>query len=198
MLILASCLLAAAQAEAIGASVRHDTPLQDKAKLTISTDRESYYAKEPIQLTIALRNVANEPIRGFFDVDPGAPNTEIYFRIDGGPFLRLGYPSRTSGVTKGGRRWFIDYFVRPVTLQPNQEKTKTRTVSMDSSSGRPVLDQPGEYEFKAVYRDLRGNLNALVSSRTIRIRVEAPPPSEAGAALRYSDPSVAQFAQPTY
>lgn len=193
--MLASCLLAAAQAGADSVPVRHDTPLAESVTLTISTDRQSYFLNEPVQITMTLENVTDEPIRGYFVLIAGSSHTELWYRHGTTAFSALSCRPWNRRDGPGRLVGWLNVAVRPRVLATHSQVTATTLLSLDETSGKTVLAEPGPYEFKVVYRDLFNDPKAVVSSNVVRVVVKEPGPLEAEAAREYADARIASLVQ---
>jgi len=142
---------------------RYELPLSHYVTLTMTTDRATYYVREPLTLRLTVRNVHADPVHGYFVIDPDGPLVEISYRRGASEFVKL----------ERGRS-YGDYVHRPQTLQPREEISAQGVVAFDHGRRRFFLDQPGIYEVKVIYRDVRNSANAVLESGTESIKVVPP------------------------
>lgn len=153
----------------------YSTPLSEQATLTLTSDRDSYYVREPIRLRLTLKNAQDKAIRGFFMIGPLSPKAEIRYRSAGSDFVVFPYPGR-----KGG------YAESPVVLRPGEELTGEVTLTFDSARQVFLLPEAGEYEFQVVYSDAPQMPNAVITSNVLTVEVQPAPEGEREALASYS------------
>lgn len=175
--------------------VRHERPLADSLELSVSTDRTAYYAKEPVRLTITIRNQGSDPVRGFFYLEPSKGLTEIYYRRAGSPFTRFAYPTPPGTIAGTAiMHVIIDDFLTPRMLKPAEAASYETVTALDAATHAFVLQEPGEYEIKVIYRDLPNDPNAVLSSSAVTVQVSAASDWEYQAATEFSE-EIALLAQ---
>jgi hypothetical protein len=174
--------------------VRHDQSLSGRVALEIATDGHTYYERQAIRLQVSFRNGSDHEVRGHCQPNPSLGFAEIYYRGPSGEFHRFGYP--TSPGTRVGNliRYVPDEQVAtPRTLKPRGSAVSEIVLSFDAASQRYVLDKPGNYELKVVYRDVP-HPNGRLDSNVLRIEVLPLPDRDRGALAEY-DESLAHLAQ---
>lgn len=175
----------------------HEEPLANRVTLTISTDATSYYVGQPVQMQVVLRNEGDEPIRGNFTLDPDCRYFRTYYRRIPEAFrellrldpYRIPQPDGTHTVL------YPNMGATAKALKGRGELTRQVTHAFDPTIGRPALDQPGEYEFRVVYQDIEGDPSTVLTSDSVRIKVEAPSGREEDALMAYSKDELAALAQ---
>jgi hypothetical protein len=175
----------------------HAEPLANRLTLTISTDATSYYVGQPIQVQMVLRNEGDEPIRGNFSLDLYCAYFRTYYRRIPEAFrelLRLD-PHQILQPDGTYAHLPVDIGVTAKTLKGGGELTRQMTLAFDPTTGRPALDEPGEYEFRVVYQDIEGDPNTVLTSDSLRVKVEAPSGREEDALNAYSKGELAALAQ---
>lgn len=166
--------------------IRHERPLAEQVRLSLSTDQQSYFVGEPIRVAMILRNEGNAPVRGSFTLELMCGFARIYHRRVPEPFRELLRLDRRfgDGVGRSAR-----------TLKHGEEVIEHPTFAVDPVAGGFVLDQPGEYQLKVVYRDVADDPNGLLTSDVQTVRAEAPEQSEKEALAAYSRGELAPLAQ---
>lgn len=142
--------------------VEYQTPLTSRVALTIAADRDTYYIHEPVILSTALQNQSDDEVRGYFFPDLATGRLEIYYRRQGGQFIKY----------RSARQERPPFFlILPRTLQSKETRQEAETLVLDMNAKRFVLEEPGIYEFKAVYNDLPGEQSSRLESNPIVIQV---------------------------
>jgi hypothetical protein len=194
MTSLAMCLLL--QIAGNSGLVRHEKPLADQVELSVSADRDGYYVKEPLRLKVAIRNSGDAAVRGHFYLEPSMGFAEVTYRKVGESFIRFSYPVQPD-VVKGNlvMRVITDREVGPKILKPREASSYETVLAFDAGTHRFVLEEPGEYEFKVVYRDVPNDPNSLLESNVVRVDVVPIPAGERAAGAEYTEEmaSLAQF-----
>jgi len=83
----------------------------------------------------------------------------------------------------------------PRRLKPGTELVQHQTLAVDPVAGGFMLDQPGQYELKVVYRDVADDPNGLLTSDILTVRAEAPTGREEEALAAYTRGELAPLAQ---
>ena len=166
--------------------VTHPVALAERVRFSLKTDESDYLVRQPVQFELRLENVSAEPVRGFFKLYPTARRVEIQYRRHG--------QFRTWRVEFD--RYIETGFVvhGPVVLEPGASVSERVTVAIQPDTLEFVLDQPGEYEFRAIYRDIPNEANAVVASDPVTVRAASAPPSAVPAMERF-DAEIAVLAQ---
>lgn len=154
----------------------YERPLDQMLKLTLATDRGTYYCREQMRVTLTIENTQAEPVTGLFGSELDDPKVEIHYRQPGADFAVWRFP--VLGDTVGGTL---------AVLGEGETLTKAARVLFDFRHRRFVLNQPGTYELKGVYQDSPARPNTVLESNLIRIEVVAPPEREREAFQDYSD-----------
>ncbi|RMD65988.1 hypothetical protein D6833_02105 [Candidatus Parcubacteria bacterium] len=153
----------------------------------ISTDRSSYYVLEPVRVALILRNESADPIRGHFLPNLEIGNLDIFYRRQGGEFVKYSCARQARPP---------DVILLPKTLQPQQEVKEEEILVFDTRRGQYILEEPGIYEFKAIYRDSPSDSpNARLESNILRVKVEPAPGNEREALKLYEDEGLARLIQ---
>jgi hypothetical protein len=118
--------------------------------------------------------MSGDPLVGRFLVEPLGPKSTLYYKRNGGEYVRFYRPPQAG------------YVVVLRDVQPEGEVSGESDVTFDTGQQRFVLDEPGMYEFKVVYADVVANRNAVLESDVTAVQVTPPPPQERAAALAYS------------
>ncbi len=137
-------LLGLASGESVQTRIRglYPGPLRDQVTLSLTSDRSSYYLREPIRLTLTLKNVQDQPVRGVFLINPLSPKAVLRYGKAGSTSAAYPYPGR-----KGG------YGESIVDVPPQGEVAGETTLAFDAARGTFVLDEAGQYEFQVIYQD---------------------------------------------
>lgn len=195
---MGACRITREQTHQCAPEVRgYEEPLANRLTLSISTDATSYYVGQPIQIQMVLRNEGDEPIRGNFSLELYCAYFRTYYRRIPEAFrelLRLD-PNRIPEPGGTHAVLYPNTGVTAKTLKGRGERTRQVTHAFDPTIWRAVLDQPGEYEFRVVYQDLEGDPNTVLTSDSVRIKVEAPSGREEDALAAYSKGELAALAQ---
>jgi hypothetical protein len=158
----------------------YSQPLAERVTLHLSSNKTHYIVGEPIHLKMTLRNTQREAVTGFFVAAPVSPKSEIRYRRRGSEFAVLPYPpyprrEAVYGEATVTRCPAIDVFN---TLGPGERMTGESILAFDPVRRSFVLDQPGDYEFQVIYRDLHSEPNAVLESNTLQVVVEPPSSGE--------------------
>jgi hypothetical protein len=151
-------------------------PLREQVTFSLTSDRGTYYVAEPIRLALTLKNVASEPVPGYFAISPMSPKAELRYRHVGGSLIVFPYPGRRGG--------YVDV---PQTLKPDEEVSGAVTLAFDPSRQAPLLDQPGRYEFQVIYDDIPSDRGSRIESNVLVVDVGPDPDSEREALAAYSN-----------
>jgi len=143
--------------------LRPAAPLADQLRLTITAHRPRYVVGEPLRLQLSLRNTGADPARGYFVLDPGSGELEIWFRLNGAAWRRLGRP-----VLWG-------CFLHPTkTLAPGAELCEEVVLAFDHARQLPLFFEPGCCDIRALYQDVVLDENAALASNTVTVHVGRP------------------------
>lgn len=157
--------------------------------LTLRTDRGSYWAGEPMVLTMAVRNETSERIWGFFHL--GQEETQVEIRRGAGPFETVAFSRSVHEVFP-----HIDVARAPSTLDPGQSRDFRDVLTMNVRTRDLLLDAPGDYEVKVRCWPYLGRPNApSLETNTVRIRVDAPPSGQAAALSEFRRNGLALLVQ---
>jgi len=172
---------------------RHLTPLRDSVKLTLTTDRDSYYPGEPFSIRVVATNMSDQPVEGYFTFSTVTGDAELLHAGPGSvlhPISGLIHHTEQGPLrSRGGRE----------ILQPGKSSAGTLVVSVTDPWKRPpnvgdaILNGIGTHSFKFRYADTR-EPNGVLESEVIRVEVVSPPEEEAAAAAAYT-PSFGYIAQ---
>jgi hypothetical protein len=135
----------------------HDQPLRDRVALTVTSDRSSYYVGETVRLTLTLQNVSDAPVLGAFTPEV---KSAVYYRRGSAPFQLLAHLFQHRGFP----------ISRLMTLDPDAKLGAEVKIAYDPTSQLPLLNEQGEYEFRARYYDMAG-ANGLLESNVLRVFV---------------------------
>jgi hypothetical protein len=133
-----------------------------------------------------LRNESDNDVRGRFAPSREAGNLDIYYRRQGEEFVKY-------RCARQERPPFI--ISLPKTIKPHQEVEKEEILVFDTGKRRFVLEEPGVYEFKVIYRDIPDDPNARVESNIVSAQVEPAPGAEIEALKAYQDENMALLVQ---
>jgi hypothetical protein len=168
--------------------VEHKTPLAGRVAFTIASERADYFVLEPLKLTMAFRNESDEEVTGVFSPDLGSGNLTVFYRREGREFEKY-------TCHRQERPRHVSIFL-PQSLKPQQEFSKAEEILvLDTKKGRFVFEEPGVYEFKAVYRDLPNESNGQLESNVLRVKVEPAPENEQEAIRFYKNESIGLLVQ---
>lgn len=134
--------------------------------LTLSTDQSAHYLHEAVQLRLAVRNEGEKSVSGYFD-----SSVEMYYRRGNTAFVRFKW-----GEGFDRKRQYVSF--GPRVVAPHEEQELHLLVSFDLARQGFVLDQPGNYEFKAVYRDPERTPVVPIESNVVSVTANAPPESD--------------------
>lgn len=154
-------------------------------RLSISTDRSTYYVGEPLSLDIEIENNGSEPVVGYFSISTHTPHVRIQYRRRDEPFKDF----------RVQRLHAEEVFVvqSPVRLPGGRGRSGRIVMSINPQDDRFVLADPGEYEIRVLYSD-PGMSGRSLESNTVAVTATSTPPHEAAAARQYSG-VLAQLAQ---
>jgi hypothetical protein len=183
MIPMASLLILGSLQTPSRESPTYTTPLREQVTLTLTSDRSSYYIKEPISLKLTLTNVAGTPVLGRFMIAVLSPKVKLRYRRSGGVYNTFPYPG--DGI----------YADPSMILEPDGEISDERLLGYDPGHQEFLLPEPGQYEFQAIYTDRHPpEPNTIVESNVLRIEAQTPPERE-GEALRSYSRDFARIAQ---
>src|SRR5262249_45297569 len=141
----------------------HATPLAAQVKLTIAAPRPSYVVGEPLQLRISVRDTGRGPVRGYFVLDPASGELEIWHRLNGGAWGRLGRSVH----------WGC-FLHRSKLLEAGAELSEEVVVAFDHARQKPLFSEPGCCDVRVLYQDVMLDDNAALASNTITLQVARP------------------------
>jgi hypothetical protein len=151
----------------------------------MTIDATAVVPHAPLALSLTITNGSRDRVSGDFSLwEP-----QIFLRRVGEPFeLRYPPPPEPSGpvdLTICLARLFT-------TLPPGAAWTRTVVVAYDSARETFLLNEPGEYEFKASYFEKRSR--TVLESNIVSVKVESPGGSEHEAYDAFT-PELAAIAQ---
>jgi len=160
----------------------------DQVQLSLSIEATNHYIGEPVRLRVTMKNIGSTPVLGYLTALPYRGTTELYYRQPSGEFRRF--------VTHEMGEEEKNVHVTPEALEPEAEHTSEVTLAFDPQLGTAVLNGPGQYEFKAVYRGIRRIGGKPIESNVVAVTSVAPPAEHVEAMKHYTAtglPQVAQF-----
>jgi hypothetical protein len=159
----------------------------DQVELSLSVDATSHYIGEPVRLRVTMRNNGTTPVLGYLTVAPYSGTTELSYRRPGGAFRRF--------VTHAIGEEEMNMLILPTVLEPEAEHTSEVLLAFDPELATPVLNEPGVYEFMAVYRGIATIRGKPIRSNVIAVTSVAPPSVHEDALKHYAASSLPQVAQ---
>jgi hypothetical protein len=138
----------------------YETPLRDHVTLGLLNERPRYSVHEPLPLRLIATNQSATPVRGYFLLSPATWRSEVYYRLNRSRFTRLGYLNEDADTVEPFR-----------TLRVTEEVAIEFVLAFDPARNQFVLDSPGSYEFKVLYRDAPEQPNAVLESNIVSLDV---------------------------
>jgi len=176
---LLSAALALTQLSTSG--YRHETPLRNTIRLSVTTDRAVYYPGEPISIKVEAMNVAASPATGYLSFSTADSGFTL---LHAGPGADL---HALSGLVDPRAHWAT----RPRTLQPGDSSEATLIVAVTDPWKRPqvgeaILSGIGVHTFKVLYADTSNDPNGVLESDTVSVEVVSPEGDEGLAAEAFT------------
>lgn len=160
-----------------------------QTSLSILPDRTNYFVNEPIHMQIDLTYNGQTTVTDTFMFRLDTPNLNVYYR-------RLGENNFLEyGCNRKDYKYGALKAYPPTTISPNEEILTEEVLAFDTRTNKFVLDKPGIYEFKAVYKHVIDDPNQWVESETILIETFIPSEDEKLALELYSNEYVAKLVQ---
>jgi hypothetical protein len=154
----------------------------------ISTNKTVYVSKEPVQLGLQFTNTSDSAVTQQLYLACSLTISDcklsIYYRRAGSTFRRF-IPMEEELRADG--------MVLPTRLEPGRSIGVFNLLLFDWSQKQFVVDEPGTYEFKAIH--MESDPVKKLESNVVRVRVDAPPPSERDAAKLFGDIELMRFLQ---
>jgi hypothetical protein len=180
----------------LGTTLQQHEPQKHPLGFVLSTEKSTYFAYEPVVLNMIITNKGQQPIQGEFDcLNFNCKELMLFYRKRGGEFRR--YYNLTIWMALG--RDHLRLGKKP-TLAPGNQISTREMVLFDTLPGRNeedkfVLDEPGEYEFKATFQYILEDPSKVVESNVLRLTVVNPPDEERAALALWKDKDLALVAQ---
>jgi hypothetical protein len=169
-------------------------------RLTLSTDRSSYYVGEPIRFRLRAHNNGSEPVRGYFAI--WGEETDIQWRSGQNPFASIySRPSSMEGSDPGG----VDVVRGSSTIRADEERASSILLGVVPATGAILLAEAGKVEFRVLCRPQpkiasitagRPVFDAVaLESNPVSVIVDNPPDVEAKALADYLRSRLVPFLQ---
>jgi hypothetical protein len=148
--------------------------------LSISTDRADYYVGEPVRLRLTVRNESDRAVEGYFQFVSLEGRLVVKYRRVGQAFASFGGRRQRPRTLEG-----VNVQQAPMKVGARQEGEASAAIAQDWSTGRLVLEQPGDYEFYVECRPWPDDSGAILRSDLALVRVVAAPDSQKDAFAEY-------------
>lgn len=167
-------------------AVNSNTPLATQMRFTISVDKSTHFAYEPLSMTMKLQNISNASITGCFEPKLDVGKLTILYKKVGGTFTKY----------TAARQINLPFMlVLPKTLKPSESVTTEEILLFDVITKRFIFDEPGDYQFQAVYEDQATIASTRLESNPITVRINAIPANEHATQNIYKDEKIARIIQ---
>jgi hypothetical protein len=157
--------------------------------LSTSSDKINYFVHEPVYLQFNLTYHGKTTTNDTFKLRLDTPNLNIYYRQLGQRDF-LEYGCNRKDYKYGPLKGYL-----PTTVSPNEEIVVEEVLAFDTRTNKFILDKPGMYEFKAVYKHVVDDPNQWLESATILVEVFTSSDDEKPALKLYSNEYIAKLVQ---
>lgn len=158
--------------------------LSQSILLEISSNKNIYNLKEPLQMTVSCTNKGSSSINVLLPIRQLSPALKIYYRKINKEFQRYNFSYDHS------RADFLE-------LMPNSKRAISFIMLYDTSQQNFMLSEPGTYELKATYQDIYDKNSTTIESNILVIKVENF--SKGDESIKYySDGLIARLIQGDY
>jgi hypothetical protein len=148
--------------------------LSDVILFQLATDKQTYVVGEPIEFRLSGKNRSDSVFHALLAIAPSRPETQIRVR-------RGDETGRVLSFFSGGGAG--DLAALAPKLQPGESFVTRQRFVFDYATESFILDQPGTYEFKAIYRP--ADPNWVLESNAVVVRVEPSPENKRDAFEAY-------------
>lgn len=157
--------------------------------LSISSDKVNYFIDEPVYLQFNLIYYGKTTTKDTFKLRLDTPNLNVYYRQLGQRDF-LEYGCNRKDYKYGPLKGYL-----PTIISPNEEIVAEEVLAFDTRTNKFILDKPGMYEFKAVYKHVIDDPSQWLESTTMLIEVFPSSDDEKSALELYSNEHVAKIVQ---